>query len=68
MDPERQWGSRTPRATAARTNPSRATCGSRVANVSGGVRVYRKNPITGTRHEWRITKRGSKWKAYKTLP
>ena len=40
----------------------------RVANVSGGVRIYRKNPITGTKHEWRITKRGAKWKAYKTQP
>ena len=40
----------------------------KVANVSGGVRIYRKNPITGTKHEWRITKRGAKWKAYKTQP
>ena len=40
----------------------------RVANVSGGVRIYRRNPITGTRHEWRITKRGANWKAHKTQP
>ena len=40
----------------------------KVANVAGGVRIYRKNPLTGTKHEWRITKRGAKWKAYKTQP
>ncbi len=40
----------------------------RVKNVPGGVRIFRKNPYTGTRHEWRIGKRGSTWKAYKTQP
>ena len=37
-------------------------------NVAGGVRIFRKNPYTGTRHEWRVTKPGARWKAVKTLP
>jgi hypothetical protein len=40
----------------------------KVADVPGGVRIFRKNPYTGTRHEWRIGKRGGTWKAFRTLP
>ena len=40
----------------------------KVANVPGGVRIFRKNPYTGTRHEWRIGKRGATWKAFRTQP
>ena len=39
----------------------------RIRNVPGGVRVYRKNPITGTFHEWRIID-GPAWRAVRTAP
>ena len=39
----------------------------RIRDVPGGVRVYRKNPITGTFHEWRITG-GPAWRAFRTAP
>jgi hypothetical protein len=39
----------------------------RIRNVAGGVRIYRTNPITGTFHEWRVT-RGPNWRAVRTAP
>lgn len=36
--------------------------------VPGGVRIFRKNPYTGTFHEWRVTLRGGAWRAYRTAP
>lgn len=39
----------------------------RISSVSGGVRIYRKNPITGTFHEWRVT-RGPNWRAVRMAP
>lgn len=39
----------------------------RIRNVAGGVRIYRTNPITGTFHEWRVT-RGPNWRAVRVAP
>lgn len=36
--------------------------------IPGGVRIFRKNPYTGTFHEWRVTLRGGVWRAYRTAP
>jgi hypothetical protein len=40
----------------------------KVRNVPGGVRVFRTNPYTGTKHEWRITQRSGRWTAFRTQP
>lgn len=40
----------------------------RSRNVANGVRIFRKNPITGTFHEWRVTARARGWQAYRTAP
>lgn len=40
----------------------------KVRNIAGGVRMFRKNPFTGTFHEWQIRARGENWRATKTAP
>jgi hypothetical protein len=40
----------------------------RLRNVANGVRIFRKNPITGTFHEWRVTEGARGWRAYRTAP
>lgn len=40
----------------------------KIRNVSGGVRIFRTNPLTGTFHAWRVTRGSGGWQARKVAP